>query len=506
MTLQFQISYQQAREYAKTLNLFQERQWVKHTKTKNFPKNIPKLPDIYFGRRKKWISWEDFLGYDKERNYKFDTYENAKQIFRKNNLKSLREIQKFAREYNKNHKIKLPTNPNIVYKHQWKGINDFLGTGRIWLSYKQVKKLIKGKFNSRREYSEFRAKNPQKYPSEQHYNTTNEWKGWGDFLGTGYVSTQFRNDGYYWSYKEAKQFVKSLKLSGQRDWEIWNRANTRPKQMPFAVDRVYQKQWKGWSKFFGNKKRYRLKQKRISFIECKKFARTLKLKSSSEWYKYVKTNRIPDNVPKDPFDLYYYKEKTWTNWSDFLGSEIISTTLKHKNFFNYSKAKKWAKTLKLGSSTQWVKFVRRNKKKFPDHIPRHPFLVYRNKGWKSWGDFLNFKEIPRGNFLAFFEAKKYLRSLKLKSLKHYVELYDKGKLTKRLPRNLHSHYFKNSTEFIGIADMIGTKSRFTDFWTFDQARVFIKKLNLQSQKEYLEAKKAGLIPNQIPSHPNQVYS
>jgi len=125
MTLQFQISYQQAREYAKTLNLFQERQWVKHTKTKNFPKNIPKLPDIYFGRRKKWISWEDFLGYDKERNYKFDTYENAKQIFRKNNLKSLREIQKFAREYNKNHKIKLPTNPNIVYKHQWKGINDF---------------------------------------------------------------------------------------------------------------------------------------------------------------------------------------------------------------------------------------------------------------------------------------------------------------------------------------------------------------------------------------------
>jgi len=102
---------------------------------------------------------------------------------------SQRDIQKFARDYNKDHKVKLPTNPNIVYK-QWKGLNDFLGTG-IWLSYNEVKKLIKGKFASRKEYAEFIAKNPQKYPSESHFQTTKEWKSWGDFLGTGYISTQW---------------------------------------------------------------------------------------------------------------------------------------------------------------------------------------------------------------------------------------------------------------------------------------------------------------------------
>ena len=59
--LQF-LDYKSAKKYASSLNLKNEHEWRKITKSKNFPKNIPVGADRVYKKTNDWISWGDFLG------------------------------------------------------------------------------------------------------------------------------------------------------------------------------------------------------------------------------------------------------------------------------------------------------------------------------------------------------------------------------------------------------------------------------------------------------------
>ena len=50
---------------------------------------------------------------------------------------------------------------------------------------------------------------------------TKGWKGNGDFLGTGYVANQDRK---YKSFKEARAFVRSLKLKNESEWRAYTKS------------------------------------------------------------------------------------------------------------------------------------------------------------------------------------------------------------------------------------------------------------------------------------------
>jgi hypothetical protein len=49
------------KKYAQSLKLKSEKDWRQHTKSKNFPKDIPKIPSGSY-KNKGWKSWYDFLG------------------------------------------------------------------------------------------------------------------------------------------------------------------------------------------------------------------------------------------------------------------------------------------------------------------------------------------------------------------------------------------------------------------------------------------------------------
>ena len=65
------ISPEDAKKYAQALNLKGVKEWNLHTKSKNFPKDIPVAP--YYTYRKEWKGMPDFLGYETTRVkiYKF---------------------------------------------------------------------------------------------------------------------------------------------------------------------------------------------------------------------------------------------------------------------------------------------------------------------------------------------------------------------------------------------------------------------------------------------------
>lgn len=59
-------SFEDARSFARSLNLKSFKDWMQYTKTGQCPMDIPHRPDMVYNKGKRkvyWLSWKDFLGY-----------------------------------------------------------------------------------------------------------------------------------------------------------------------------------------------------------------------------------------------------------------------------------------------------------------------------------------------------------------------------------------------------------------------------------------------------------
>ena len=109
--------------------------------------------------------------------------------------------------------------------------------------------------------------------------------------------------------------------------------------------------------------------------------------SVKNWNKIAKLKSFPKNIPSAP--NFSYKNKGWINWGDFLGTKFVSKQL--RKYASFKDAQKYAKPLKLKSSYEWFKHIKRINK-LPSNIPTSPHRQYKDKGWKGWPDFLGRKK------------------------------------------------------------------------------------------------------------------
>ena len=143
-------------------------------------------------------------------------------------------------------------------------MGDFLGTGRVadylrvFISYNKLKKIVRDyKVESISQYQRFCLENQkliEKLNIPKHPNRTYKnkgWKNWGEFLGTGRVADQLKKNLYY-DFEKAKNYINKLNIKTSGEWKKYSK-NKRPYFIPGSPDRIYKKQWKGWSDFLGNK-------------------------------------------------------------------------------------------------------------------------------------------------------------------------------------------------------------------------------------------------------------
>jgi len=78
-----------------------------------------------------------------------------------------------------------------------------------------------------------------------------EFKGMGDFLGTGTIAPHLRK---YRSYEKAKKYAQSLKLKGVKEWTQHTKSKNFPKDIP-AYPSTYKKEFEGMKIFLGNNKK-----------------------------------------------------------------------------------------------------------------------------------------------------------------------------------------------------------------------------------------------------------
>ena len=108
----------------------------------------------------------------------------------------------------------------------------------------------------------------------------------------------------------------------------------------------------------------------------------------------------------------------------------------------------FARSLNLKNTDEWAKY--HQNKKISD-IPYSVQTVYKNKGWKGWSNFLG--TYYRNEFRSFKSARKYARSLNLRTIIEWDRYKKLGKLPRNIPKQTHGAYknkgWKGWQDFLG---------------------------------------------------------
>jgi len=311
------------------------------------------------------------------------------------------------------------------------------------------------------------------------------------------------------SFEEARKFVHSLKLKSQKEWREYRKSGKRPLDIPTDPYGSYKnKGWITWGDWLGTFTIANYNIKFRSFVNARKFARSLNLKSGQEWNEYCKSGKKPTDIPTISDTT--YKNKGWKSWGDFLGTGRVAN--QNRKFRSFDDARKFARKKNLINREEWKSLVKSNK--IPNDIPSVPQTVYKNKGWKSWGDFLGTGNISgrdrHKQFKLLSESRKFVRSLGLKTRLEWGNYVKKNKLPNDLPRDPQTVYenegWKGWGDFLGTGRIANQDIEYLEYEEAErQAHILVKKLGIKSKEEWIAAKKAGKIPDNLPTHPWIIY-
>ena len=321
-------SFEDARKFARKQKIQTISDWIRFSKSGKRPKDIPSMPNRTY-KGKGWISWGDWLGITiiatQDRTY--SSFNNARIFVQKLKLKSRAEWIKYCKSGKKPDDI--PNNPWNTYKKQWKGMGDFLGSGTI--------------------------------PSNQMI---------------------------FWPFKKSRLFARKLKLKSSTEWKIFCKSGKKPVSIPSAPDQKYKgKGWISWGDWLGTGRIQSNKFKYRQFIDAKKFVHKLRLTGSREWRAYCKSGKKPDDIPSNPNNT--YKGKGWISWGDWFGTDEISTQAKSMQYLSPSEAlpvfRKLAIEYGLKNKEDWKKFAKTHKNLLEKlRIPAYPLQVYSKENvWRK---------------------------------------------------------------------------------------------------------------------------
>ena len=444
----------------------------------------------------------------------FRSYEDARKFVHSLKLKNQKDWEVYLKSKNKS--VDIPTCPREVYKNEWGGMSDFLGTrivankDRVFLSYDDAKKFIQKiiwngeKLSSGTKFEKWSKTNnrPNYIPSspERTYKKNRTWISWGDFLGTGIIANKNKS---FRAFTEAREFTRLQKLKNQKEWFSFTKSNKKPVDIPTAPHLVYQnKGWIGYPDWLGNNYIPNQGRKYRSFESARFFIHSLKLKNQQEWREYCATGKKPVDIPTAPNVVY---KTEWKGIGDWLGNNHQSN--RYAEYKSYADAQQFVQTLNLKNLGDWRKYCASGNK--PKDIPSAPQHTYKNKGWKNLGDWLGTGTIAsqQKKYRSFDEARTFVQSLHLKNDNEWRDFYMSDARPVDIPTAPNVVY---KTEWRGLGDWLGTgtispKEKSKKYWSFEKAKKFVHGLELKSQKDWKEYCKTGNKPESIPVAPWQSY-
>jgi hypothetical protein len=255
----------------------------------------------------------------------------------------------------------------------------------------------------------------------------------------------------YRSFESTRKYVRSLKFKNIDEYNKWF-SKTKPIDIPLHPERAYPNKFKKngkWGDWLGTETIVFL-----SFKKARKFVRELKLKNTSAWNEYRKSEDKPDNIPSTPNTV--YKDHGWISIPDWLGNGNSSNTL--RDYLSYQQCSKLIQKNHITTREQLREYRKSCKKPDRDIIPGHPWDVYKTQGtWISWGDFTGTgKEANQHRkFKSFKVAKIFAIPLNLKGQKEWQKYSQTDKRPKDMPAAPDIFYKKQGT-WTTWGDFLGT--------------------------------------------------
>ena len=297
-------------------------------------------------------------------------------------------------------------------------------------------------------------------------------------------------------FEEARDYVRKLGLKGIKEWNEFTKSDKFPNFLPKRPEGTYKDEWQGATDWVGGTHtKYLTKENLLPFEEAREYVRKLGLKKQKNWLEYCASGKKPLNIPSAPFASY---KMEWKGYPDWLGIKRI----KGGKAREYGEAREYVRKLGLSNKAEWIKFTKSDK--FPLDIPRNPDHTYRGK-FQGFDDWLNCK--TQSKFLSYEDAGKLLNEIGINSSTKFAKLCTSGKRPKNIPSSPEKTYKKDWqgwNHFLGKgkSDQRGLKK---EFLPFDEARKYVRKLNIEGSKEWRKYCTSGKKPENIPSLPDITY-
>ena len=363
---------------------------------------------------------------------KFRDFESARKFVRKLKLKNYKKWQEYCKSGNKPDDV--PSTPSGTYKNNgWSGLGDWLGTGtvaakdRVFLSFKDAIEFVqKLGLKSRKEFNLYykSGNKPDDIPTSPDKTYKKDFKGYGDWLGTGRIADRNK---VYRSFESAREFARALNLKSEKEWKEYCRSGNKPDDIPTSAAKTYKKDFKGWGDFLGTGNVANYNKVYRPFEEAREFARGLNFKNTTEWYEYCKSGNKPDDISVAPSGTY---KNEFKGMGDFLGTGTIPS--QDKVYRSFESAREFARALNLKGIKEWHAYCKSGNK--PDNIPQKPERTYK-KDWKGVGDWTGTGNVAHKDreFLPFKKAREFVRKLGLKNYKEWDEYCKSGDKPKDIP-------------------------------------------------------------------------
>ncbi len=185
------------------------------------------------------------------------------------------------------------------------------------------------------------------------------------------------------SFEEARTFARELGLQSKNEWNAWTKGDARPSDIPVDPRQVYKENgWIDWGDWLGTNRIATFNMEYRSFQEARAFVRSLGLKGQADWRAWAQSGARPMT------SRLLLKEfiKVRVGQVGEIGSELVvlqHSTEAHRPF---EEAREFVHGLGLKNQTEWRKWSQSEAR--PSDIPAYPDGVYKEKGWKNWGDWL----------------------------------------------------------------------------------------------------------------------
>jgi hypothetical protein len=413
-------SFDAARQFARRLWLREVDEWRAFCRGERpeagvLPLDVPSNPDDVYDAA--WKGWADWLGPraleastalppKKHQVSPWRTFTEARRFARSLGLRSGQEWDDFCagRLFTTvgTRPSDVPASPHNVYEDEaWAGHVDWLGFE--WLSWADARRFAWTLgLRSQDHWIDWSSdalvathgSRPIDVPVSPQSVYPHAWRGWGDFLGTGFVhAKEFR------PFEEARAFVRSLGLRDSDEWKEWARGGRpdlpgRPGDIPHSPGRAYRDAgWISMGDWLGTGFVALTRREFRPFEAARSFARELRLRTMKEWVAWSagKLDTRPDlpprpaDIPACPYQIY---EDEWVSFGDWLG-----TGRPHwlRGWRSFEDARAFARSLGLRFSTEWVAWRSGRRPDLPPRpkdVPSHPDMKYASAGWKGWADFL----------------------------------------------------------------------------------------------------------------------